>query len=56
MFGESSAEKTADEMGVPLLAKIPFDRELSRLCDNGRIELYEGSWMDGAADRLFCEE
>ena len=56
VFGESSAEKTADEMGVPLLAKIPFDRELSRLCDNGCIELYEGSWMDGAADRLFCEE
>ena len=52
IFGEGNTAETAKELGVPVLAKIPFDRELSKLCDNGCIELYEGDWMNEAAEKL----
>ena len=52
IFGEGNTAETAKELGVPVLAKIPFDRELSKLCDNGCIELYEGDWMNEAAETL----
>lgn len=53
IYGEGHTEETAKELGTTLLAKIPFDRELSKLSDNGCIELYEGEWMKEAADKLF---
>lgn len=56
IFGEGHTEETAKEMGTELLAKIPFDRELSKLSDNGCIELFEGDWMTAAADKLFDEK
>ena len=30
----------------------PVDSELSKLSDNGCIELFEGSWLTEAADKL----
>lgn len=53
IFGESHTDEIAKEYGTEVLAKLPFDRELSRLSDNGCIELFEGNWMDEAADKLF---
>ena len=52
IFGEGHTEETAKEFGTTLLAKIPFDSELSKLSDNGCIELFEGSWLTEAADKL----
>ncbi len=53
VFGDSHIEETAEKLGIPVLAKLPFDRELSKLVDNGCIELYEGDWMQQAADKIF---
>ncbi len=53
IFGESHTDEIAKEYGTEVLAKLPFDRELSKLSDNGCIELFEGNWMDEAADKLF---
>lgn len=53
IFGESRTDEIAKEYGTEVLAKLPFDRELSKLSDNGCIELFEGNWMDKAADKLF---
>lgn len=52
IFGESHAEETAKEMGIPLLAQIPLDPRLAKLCDKGIIELYENDYLDRAADEL----
>ena len=52
IFGESHVEEIGARYGLPVLAKIPVDPALTTACDKGVIELYEGDWMDGAADRL----
>ncbi|MBQ9414440.1 MAG: Mrp/NBP35 family ATP-binding protein [Clostridia bacterium] len=45
LFGEDDALLEAvKEMGVPLLAQLPMNAEVSRLCDSGEIE------------RVVCEE
>jgi Mrp family chromosome partitioning ATPase len=42
LFGPSHAEETAQQIGVPLLGRLPIDPEIARLCDAGRIEDYGG--------------
>ena len=39
LFGEEDAlDKAANEMGIPLLCKLPMDAQVARLCDEGEIE------------------
>lgn len=45
-------QEAADRYGLPLLAKMPIDPALAKLADAGRIEDFEGDWLDGAAARL----
>ncbi len=42
IFGPSGAEALARAAGVPLLARLPVDPQISRLCDAGQIEVYDG--------------
>lgn len=37
IFGESKIDETADELNVPVLAKLPVDPDVNRLVDEGRI-------------------
>ena len=53
IFGPSRAEEIAKKIGTEVLAKLPFDRELSKLSDSGLIELYETRAMEPAADKIF---
>jgi Mrp family chromosome partitioning ATPase len=41
IFGPSGAEALARAAGVPLLARLPVDPQISRLCDAGEIEAYD---------------
>ncbi len=52
IFGESHLEEVAAQHGLPVLARLPIDPSLSRQMDGGLIELFEGDWMQGAADRI----
>lgn len=45
IFGKSSGEEMAKAADAPLLAKLPIDPELARLCDEGKIELYQSPVM-----------
>ena len=45
-FGESRTAQVALEHGVPLLAQLPLDPSLARMCDTGVIELFNEDWMD----------
>lgn len=37
IFGDSQIDETAEELGVPVLAKLPVDPRINRLVDLGRI-------------------
>lgn len=52
IFGKSHADEIAAKFGTKVLAKLPFDKELSKLTDGGLIELYETRAIEPAADAL----
>jgi Mrp family chromosome partitioning ATPase len=52
LFGPSKGEEIAQIAGAPLLARIPIDPELARLCDNGEIEHYTSEIVDKLGQSL----
>ena len=52
VFGESHIDEIAKKFDIPVIAKLPIDPELASLCDKGLIELFEGDYMENAADVL----
>ncbi len=52
IFGKSHIEETAEKYSLPVLAKIPITPAISGAADKGAIELFEGDWMDGAAEKV----
>lgn len=46
IFGESQIDKTAAELGVPVLAKLPIDPNVAKLVDEGRVEDVECPQLD----------
>lgn len=52
VFGESRIEEIAAENGIQLLGRLPIDPKLAAASDKGTIELFEGNWLDHAADVL----
>ena len=53
VFGESHIDETAKETGTEVLAKIPINPKLAAACDAGMIELFEGDWLNKAAEKVF---
>ena len=51
VFGESKAQSVADAYGIPAVARMPLDPEISRLADNGRVSAYETD----ALESVFAE-
>ena len=49
-YGESNIEKQAEAHNTTVLAKLPIDPSFASLCDKGVIELFEGDYMEHAAD------
>lgn len=52
LFGESHVEDIAKKHSLAVLAALPVEPKLAQACDRGLIELFEGDWLDGAAERL----
>ena len=52
LFGESHIDQAAKDAGVEVLGKLPLDPAIARQCDQGVLELFEGDWLDHAADVL----
>lgn len=50
LFGDSHIDETAAKFGLEVLGRIPIDPALSKASDSGVIELFEGDWLDHAAD------
>ena len=52
IFGESHIDSIAKEFNIPVLAKLPINPKLAAACDAGMIELFEGDWLENAADKM----
>jgi hydrogenase maturation protease len=52
IFGESRAGDMAKAAEAPLLAQIPIDPEMARLCDEGEVERYGSDLTNALADAL----
>mgnify|MGYP002508167643 FL=1 len=46
IFGESQIDETAQELGVPVIAKLPINPQINRLVDEGKISEIECSELD----------
>ena len=49
-YGESKIDTLAAGYETDVLAKLPIDMDLASQCDKGLIELFEGDYMERAAD------
>ncbi len=51
IFG-SGSETVAEELGVPLLGKMPIDVSLAQMVDNGEFEKFSGDYLNSAIDAI----
>ncbi len=52
IFGKSRGEEMSQAAGAPLLAQLPIDPTLARLCDEGNIEKYDSDVMNTLGNSL----
>lgn len=52
IYKDDNSKEVCDRFGLPLLAKMPIDVEVSNLCDNGLIEEYDGSYLSEVVNSL----
>ena len=53
IYGESHLEEVAAKHGIKNIARLPIDPSLSKLCDEGKIEAYEGNWLDDMSKAIY---
>lgn len=52
VFGKSHIEEIAEKYGTLLLAQLPIDPMLASSVDNGRVEMFEGNYLEEAANEI----
>ena len=52
LFGDSHIEELLEQHKLPLLGKLPMSVKLTAAFDAGLIELFEGDWLNAAADAV----
>lgn len=52
IFGKSHIHEIANQYGVPVLAQLPIDPEVTEMVDSGTIEYLEKDWLEEAAKVL----
>ncbi len=50
VFGESHIGEVAAKYALPVLGSLPMDPTLAAACDRGVVELFQGDWLEQAAD------
>ena len=51
-FGGSKLQKVADEMNIEVLAQLPIQPDIAELCDAGKIEQKDISFLNEAVEKL----
>lgn len=52
IFGDSGIEGVAERHGLSVLGRMPINHKLAAACDKGVVELFDGDWLDAAADAI----
>ena len=52
IFGESHLEEIAERNEITTTARLPINPALAAACDCGKIEMFDGLWLEGIADML----
>ena len=52
VFGKSHMAELAAKYGIRNTASLPVKPELAELCDEGRIEEFEGDWLEGIVNEI----
>ena len=52
VFGDSKIDEIAAKYNTKVLAKLPIDPDLAAKVDAGKVEMFEGDYMDEAADKI----
>jgi len=52
VFGESHVAEIVKDFSLPLLGQLPINPKLAAACDAGMIEMFEGDWLEPAADAI----
>ena len=52
IFGDSHLEDVANANGLKILGRLPVDPKLAAACDQVDIELFDGDWLDHAAEEI----
>lgn len=52
VFGESAVDAIALEHGIPVVAKVPVDRELTAAADLGKIEDIQNNYLQDFFDKI----
>lgn len=55
VFGDSVADAIAMEHGIPAVAKVPIDRNLTIAADSGKIEAVENNYLSDFFDKIVAE-
>ena len=55
VFGESVADSIALEHGIPAVAKVPIDRNLTLAADSGKIEEVKNNYLSEFFDKIVAE-
>ncbi len=53
VFGESNVDAIALEHGIPVVAKVPIDRELTAAADSGKIEELKNNYLSEFFDKIY---
>lgn len=52
IFGDSKVDALALEFGIPAVAKVPVDSQLTNLADSGKIEDIENNYLQDFFDKI----
>lgn len=52
VFGESGVDALAMEYGIPAVAKLPIDPELTKAADSGKLEDIENNYLSDFLDKI----
>ena len=52
IFGESRLNDVAAKYNIPLVARLPIDPSLTRMMDEGKIEMAHAPWLDDLLNGL----
>ncbi len=55
VFGESNVDALAMEYGIPAVAKLPIDRELTKAADTGNIENFKNNYLADFGKKIFAK-